>query len=1513
MADQDLSITTPSIAKSSSIAMIGQGLRGVGPTGEASFQLPLPISPGRGADPQLALTYSSQSGNGPFGLGWNLNNGQIRRRTNKGVPLYGDDDEIIGHDSQICTKERNVDGTIKSRTESSFNGKDIGPHTVVRFTPEVESDFSIRERWEPVIAPPGEPKAIFWLVSGPDGSLHMYGKTADSRVADPGDPLRVGIWLLCESMTAHGEHICYVYKADDQDPDPVHDYSAQRYLHQVLYGNFTASQDLYSWTVDHLTDLYWHFHLLFDYGERPVSLTEKPEYDVTTLQPWLTRQDAFSAFGHGFEVGTRRRCEQVLMFHQFPVELRAKKVLVRRLLLKYNEHMESWSYSQITSAHYQAWDASGFVENTPPVQFEHSPLSINKTPVRLLEPDNMPGIEDGGFYQCVDLYGEGLPGFLCRYDQCWYYREPLRTASGPDDIGYSPWKALENIPVANRNKPVLQILTDLTGDGRLDWITAQPGLSGFRTLNADRTWAEFKTFAQFPVEFFSAYSQLGDLAGEGLLSLAVIGPRSVRVYRNNLEDGFQQAEEVPHEPGDDRLPLFSNAPSELVFLGNLLGSDTTELCRIRHDEIKCWPNLGHGKFGKGRVLPGPVFEYHEFDSARVRIADLDGSGAPALIYLKSDAFEIYLNRGGKGLERDPISVPWPEGVRYDRLCEVTFADLQGLGCASLILTVPHMKSRHWRYDFVSAKPYLITSSNNNMGCSARVVYRSSAQEWLDEKQERLSDKPLEVPVCFLPLTVQVVSRQLQLDEITGNCLSQGFKYREGYYDPIAREYRGFGHVEQTDSESATGAEDAGFTAPVRTCSWFVIGQFMDPSRDEYFDRDPDAVPLGKTLISDYDPVNEFDVPFTPPDDSTLPYEIARGMSGTLMRVETYNGEDDPLTARPYAVEEYRYLVRQVRPKGEHYPDAIILPLPVEKISYQYEQFIDDPLCRHEINLRWSKYGLPTHSVAISYARRRTAGDTPPFTDPDEQQWWRDAHDDAQQSYYLSETRARFIDLDENPQRRRLGLPWQQRSNALKLPKGKLPSGLNPQEVSYKALTEHHDSPAWNTLRELTGQSVQRYLKTEDGTVLPDDPPQEAAEFEALAGPLEVAQLDKTALDAYGILPPPFNIRDELKEIGYTPMDPLFEEPPEEGTEKNLWSSHHGLAKYDNLAGFFKVLEYHETPSHGVTKAEYDDYRLAIKSVELPDGCTTRIEYDYHALQPVRIIDANENTQEAIYEPSGQPLAISFYGTENGSAAGFKPLSDFERPMDHRPGPAIENPVDAIQQAASTLRKDLFSWMGQLPPAVSPELLAEWIANGDVLPSGHICASARQRLQQGAAMNASEQALSELIATVRREPVHSVVLSADRYPDDPVPAQIQIVKACVDGFGRALQTQQLVEPGMAYAVDADGKLIIENGQFLEVFADPRWRISERVEYNNKGLPVRQFRPFFANTHGYVDDQSLHQLGYFDQLFYDVLGRAIKLINAKGYFSRETYHPWYHISEDFNDTAEPPPAKQARRLH
>src|SRR5881296_3861249 len=74
----------------------GGAIRGIGEkfaanpvTGTGSMTVPIAVSPGRsGFGPQLALSYDSGAGNGPFGLGWNLSLPSITRKTDKGLPRY---------------------------------------------------------------------------------------------------------------------------------------------------------------------------------------------------------------------------------------------------------------------------------------------------------------------------------------------------------------------------------------------------------------------------------------------------------------------------------------------------------------------------------------------------------------------------------------------------------------------------------------------------------------------------------------------------------------------------------------------------------------------------------------------------------------------------------------------------------------------------------------------------------------------------------------------------------------------------------------------------------------------------------------------------------------------------------------------------------------------------------------------------------------------------------------------------------------------------------------------------------------------------------------------------------------------------------------------------------------------------------------------------------------------------------------------------------------------------------
>lgn len=1480
MAEQTpLQIVPPTLSSSASIATIGNRIGPVGTRGAASFELPLPLSGARHLTPALALLYGSQGGNGTFGIGMRLPIPSIARRSSEGVPHYADDDVMIDADGVERWPELLEPPII--RPQAGPGGTTCA---VVRYYPRVESAFDVYELWTPT-----DGRAPFWRVQGSNGHLYCYGSTEASRIAEPIDPeadppapIRIAEWLLLEEVSPSGEHIYYEYAADPGPFDGPHDYRTQRYLRRVCYGNATASETFYCFEDQDPADRDWHFHLLLDYGQRTLDLAQKPSWLTEEEAPWHLRSDPIHAYRYGFEVGTRRLCHQVLMFHHFPIETGTEPALVQRLLLEYTS--TALGYSLLTAAHYQAWDAEGRVEYRPPVELQYSGFELNLTPETFLEFETMPAIEDGRHYQCVDLYGEGVPGFLCRYTDGWYYREPERAEAGGDTIAYGPWSRLESLPFASDNPAVLQVLTDLTGSGRLNWVIAQPGMNGFYTLNPDRSWSGFQSLERLPTEFLHPAAQLGDLVGDGLRSLAMIGPKSVRLYANLREQGFAPGVNVPHEP-DSELPLFSNVRSELVLFGNLLGSDSTELCRIRFDEIKCWPNLGHGRFGEGFVMSALPFHYGEFDADRVRIADLDGSGAPALIYLDSDGFDIYLNRGGNGLEQTPVRVPWPTGVRYDNLCQVTLADLQGLGCASLILSTPHMtdigKPRHWRYDFVTARPYLLEGTNNNMGCSTRLAYRSSAQYWLDEKQQHVAQDKL--PVCYLPLALLLVARQQQRDEITGNCLTQRFTYFEGDYDSRHRELRGFGRLYQLDSEVCEDEAQEGFTAPVLVKTWFHTGRTVDQPLRDCFAGDADAVPLGPTLLARFhesDEANEIIVP-----DPDTAREMAYALGGYVLRSETHPVDPDG-PPRPYTVTQQRYLLRH-----PHAHQKSLLVLELETLTHQYDGFPHDPQVRHDINLKWNLFGQLIHGFAVHYARRLTALDSPPFEDELENTWWRDAHDEQQQLFHIIEKRAEHLHLiDDTGLRQRLGLPWRSRANGLQRPKGELPQGLNPRQISYETFLEHQDSAPWVAARQLIALQEQNYLLDEHDDIA----------FQALRGPLEVAEFDKQALDAYDTVPPPFDIREELETIGYEPMKLFLPEDPDEDMAENLWSKKLGFAIYQPLEGFFQVSALQETQSHGITTVEYDPYHLMSIAITLPDGCKTRVRYDYHSLLPQQIVDANDNIQQALYGPGGVPLGITFHGTENGVPAGFDDIARYRPPEDLTPGHAIAYPEETLGNIASAVRTDALSWMGSLDVTlVLSTQRDEWIRERYMLPDGHVRASGRTRLAQLKQRSAAEELLWVLVNAAPREPAHSVVLSADRYPDDPL-RQVRIAVSAVDGFGRALQTKQRVEAGQAYAVAEDGSLVLENGQPLQHLAEQRWRVSQRVEYDNKGLVTRVYRPYFADAWRYINDASLRAHGYHDQQFYDPPGRLVKVINAKGHEAWHVYHPWYQCDHDYNDT-------------
>jgi hypothetical protein len=552
----------------------------------------------------------------------------------------------------------------------------------------------------------------------------------------------------------------------------------------------------------------------------------------------------------------------------------------------------------------------------------------------------------------------------------------------------------------------------------------------------------------------------------------------------------------------------------------------------------------------------------------------------------------------------------------------------------------------------------------------------------------------------------------------------------------------------------------------------------------------------------------------------------------------------------------------------------MLPLLLESVDYTYERIADDPRIQHELNLKHDAFGRLTHGVTVNHARRKGRSDLPPFDDEHEQAWWRDTCDPAQQQVYISERLNQHIHLTD-AQGWRLGLAYRQRSNALAFKKEDLDLGA----VSYEGLSAADGPLNPDRPRTLIGLSTQHYVNCAQGE----------ASFEALAGEVLRAELDEAALTAYeSVLDRPA-LEARLTELGYEKMAVFL--PAD--TDIDVWAVRLQFPTYAGLDGFYKLQALQPTQSQGVTRIAYDAYHCLPLSVTDAQGNKTVATHDYRTLLPVRIVDANGTLSEARYDAFGLVMATSVRGTERGVVTGFPPLDEYKRVID-APALAIEDPGLALQHAATAYFYDPFSWMGKVPTSRARDAiaLASGVAKRRLLPSGHIRASAR---------SVTDDARWHGIVSERsREPVHCAVLQADRYTGDPQ-RKIRIGVSAFDGFGRLLQSKLKVPDGMAYAVDEQGALRIENGQPVIVIDTPRWRVSERVEYNNKGLTVRVYRPYFADHYRYIDDASLRQWGHSDQHFYDPLGRPVQTVNAKGAVRRERYLSWYTVSEDENDTA------------
>ncbi|MDI6539539.1 SpvB/TcaC N-terminal domain-containing protein [Pantoea ananatis] len=1228
-----LQFTPPTLPSGGgSITGMRSEMGSAGPDGAATLNLPLPVSSGRGYAPSLSLNYHSRSGNGPFGIGWNISLPSVRLRTSKGVPAFDNTDDVIGPQGEVLIPALNDEGARDIRPASRLLGSELGTlFEVHAYRSRTEKDFSRLEHW--VAKSDG---TDFWVMYTPDGQVHLLGRHVNARIHHPQNPAQAAVWLLESSVSATGEQIFYQYRPEGVDGCSAGEMSshpaatAQRYLTAVWYGNKKAALSLPALTAEPVA-ADWLFTLVFDYGEREAGEKTPPGWLAPGTGDRPCRPDAFSSREYGFELRTRRLCRQVLMYHDIKVLSGKPKEgepfeLVASLRLTYQENP---SVSVLKTVQQVAWEPDGTMLPLPPLNLSWHSFS--------------PPPEEGGWhiredlgkftpqhqYQLADLNGEGIAGLLYQDNGAWWYRAPVRDADGDADA--VTWGTPAPLPTS----PALRdggLLADLNGDGYLEWVVTAPGVAGRYGRTPERKWQRFAPLSALPVEFSHARMLMADLSGAGRPELVLIGPKSLRLYSGN-GDGWTEVKNVIQSAGVV-LPVPGTDARVMVAFSDMAGSGQQHLVEVRACGVRYWPNAGHGLFDAPVTMSGFSLPEQTFSPQRLYLADVDGSGTTDLIYVESDRLRVWINQSGNHFA-EPFQIKLPAGVRYDSSCSLQAADIQGAGVASLILTVPQPSPRHWVCHLTTLKPWLLSGLDNNMGAVHALHYRSSAQFWLDEKADAAA-AGRKTPVCYLPFALHTLTRTEIIDEITQSRTVSTARYRHGVWDSREREFRGFGLVEVSDSDVPGGPADGGTASmPALARSWYATGcPVMDAQlKADYWRGDRDAyAPLSPQFTQG---AAEHEKPCRADDETA--FWLNRGLRGLLLRRELYGLDGTDLAAVPYTVTEYGAQVRLVDEKGAC---PVVWPSVTETRHSTYERISSDPQCSQQITLSSDAYGRPLRTVTISYPRRRPP-EANPYPDTFPETLFHSSYDTQQQVLTLSVTQRSWHTLQEDNGIWFAGLADASRTDIFRHSDADIPAtGLTAVELK--------KNPAiWLSAAErghFAGQHQVWYMddKARATTTRPAFPPRTAFSETAVLDDTQAAALSQDISPA------------QLEQAGYSRAGYLFRSDSEDAA--TLWTVRRGYTTYGTSEHFWLPVAQRDTLLTGEVSVIRDCCDCVITEVRDSAGLTTRAEYDWRFLVPVHVTDANDNVHACALDALGRVTSVRFTGTEGGRPAGYSDAS-----------------------------------------------------------------------------------------------------------------------------------------------------------------------------------------------------------------------------------------------------------------
>lgn len=896
-------------------------------TGTGNFSVPISVPPGRnGFQPQLSLVYSTGNGNGPFGLGWNLSVPGVDRKTAKGIPLYQDRDTFVLSGAEDLIPVATGDGFIQYR-------------------PRTEGLFALIRHYQ--IPASG---LDYWEVKSKDGLISYYGQrtvenlTAAATIYDPADASKIFSWKLTETIDPYGNRIVYTYERALE----VNEWRSwqQLYLRSIRYIDY----------VDQVGEEQFLAEIALEYSE--------------------DREDAFSTYNSGFEMRTTRRCQQINVYTQADQRRR-----VRTYLLQYTQG--AYNLTSLLSA----VEVIGYDEQAPPNQAPEErlpPLHFSYTPFEPIGQNFLP-IEGSDFpaqslsdpnTELIDLFGNGLPDIIQTSGLIRYWQN---LGNGRFDLP----RVMENAPAGlTLSNPNVQFM-DVNGEGKADLVVSQPGLSGYfpTRFNAEWDMASFRRFSVAPsFSLFDPEVKLVDLNGDGVTDAIRAGSR-LELYFYDPQEGWQAPLLIPRQNDLARFPdvIFSDPR---IRFADMSGDGLQDIVMIHDRNVEYWPYMGYGKWGSRISMRNSPHFPQGYNPQRILVGDIAGDGPSDIVYIDNDRITIWINQNGNGFS-DPIEILGTPPV--SDMDAVRLDDMLGTGVSGILWSANQLSSLRAHYHFLDLtgglKPYLLYQMNNNMGSITQVAYRPSTTYYNQDASHR--DTRWRTP---LPFPVQVVAKVEVIDQISKGKLCTEYSYHHGYWDGGEREFRGFGRVEQVDTQSLgdynalgvqglrefIGVEKAYYTPALRTKTWFHLGpvgeehgewEELDLSHEYWLGDSPKLATFS----------NKASFLASLPNRRTR-RDAIRALRGSILRTELYAQDEHPERGnRPYTVAENEYDLRLeyaqpvgvIPPKGMS--GAIFFAQAKASRTSQWERG-EDPMTQFSFTTQYDAFGQAREQWAVACPR-----------------------------------------------------------------------------------------------------------------------------------------------------------------------------------------------------------------------------------------------------------------------------------------------------------------------------------------------------------------------------------------------------------------------------------------------------------------------------------------------------------------------------------------------------------------